>query len=160
MKIIIGTSRNKLIGSRAIQWWIGANYSHSYARWTLKTQERDIIYQASHGLVHFQAVENFSAQNEIVEEIELELTDEQFLKFSRRCIDLAGVKYSKLQLLQIFISDLSDGRIHFEDQPGYVCSELMYDLLIDLGIKFNKPKQLINPKDIMDCVRAYRASLA
>ncbi len=158
MKITIGASRNQLIGSKAIQWWIDADYSHSYARWTLNTQERDIIYQASHGLVHFQALENFQKQNEIVEEIELEITDEQFKRFSRKCIDLAGVKYSKLQLLQIFINDATNDRIKFDDQPGYICSELMHDLLIDLGMSFNKPKHLLNPKDIMDCVRAYKAS--
>ena len=155
MKVIIGASKNNLMGSRLIRWWIGAGFSHSYARWTLSTQERDIIYQASHGLVHFQALENFQNQNEIVEEIELELTQEQFKKFSKKCIDLAGVKYSKLQLLQIFITDVTKNKMLFPDQPGYICSELMYDLLIDLGITFDKPKQLLNPKDIMDSVRKF-----
>lgn len=159
MKLIIGASRNEKIGSKAIQWWIDAKYSHSYVRWTLSTQERDIIYQASHGMVHFQSLENFQTQNKIVEEIEIELTFEQFKKFSSKCVDLAGVEYSKLQLLQIFICDISNGRFTFEDQPGYICSELICDLLADLGIKFNKPKYLMNPKDIMMCLKEYQNTI-
>lgn len=160
MKIIVGASRNSLIGSKAIQWWIDAKYSHSYVRWTLSSQERDIIYQASHGMVHFQSLENFQAQNEIMEEIELDLTADQFKRFSTKCIDLAGVAYSRIELLQIFVCDLTDGKITFEDQPGYICSELICDLIADLGIKFNKPKYLMNPKDIMQCLRTYKANLA
>lgn len=151
--IIIGASKNTLIGSKAIQWWMDTNYSHVYARWHLNTQNRDIIYQASHGMVHFIALENFLKTNEIVEEFELNLTDEQFAKFSSKCIDLAGQKYSKLQLVQIFLSDITNGKIHTEDQKGYICSELMCELLEELGYKFDKPKYLITPKDIMETLK-------
>jgi hypothetical protein len=157
MKIFIGVSRNNKIGSKAIQWWIGANYSHSYVRWTLSTQERDIIYQASHGMVHFISLENFTKENEIVEEIELELCPESFKRFSRKCVDLAGVEYSTLELFQILLHDMSKGRITFEDQHGYICSELICDLLEDLGIKFSKPKFMMNPKDIMECLKKLRS---
>lgn len=150
MKIIIGVSRNNLIGSKAIRWWIDADYSHCYVRWNLKTQERDIIYQASRGMVHFQAIENFIKDNEIVKEIELELTDDQFKKFSAKCIDLAGIPYSKLELLQILICDITNGYFKFADQHGYICSELLGDLLNNLDIVFNKPKYLLNPKDIIN----------
>lgn len=155
MKLIIGASRNEKIGSELLQWWMNTNYSHVYARWTLKTQERDIIYQASHGLVHYQSFENFSKENIIAEEFVLELTDEQFKKFSRKCIDLAGEKYSKIELIQIFLSDVSGGRLQFEDQRGYICSELMCELLEDLGVKFNKPKFLVRPDDIVKALEMY-----
>jgi hypothetical protein len=153
MKIIIGASRNNKIGSRAIRWWIGADYSHSYVRWTLSTQERDIVYQASHGMVHFISLENFVKDNEIVEEIELDLCPESFKRFSRKCVDLAGVEYSKLQLLHIFLVDITNGKFKTQDQPGYICSELMCELLEDLGYKFEKPKYLVNPKDIIECLK-------
>lgn len=149
MKLIIGASRSSLIGSKAIQWWMNTDYSHVYARWELKTQQRDIVYQASHGMVHYRSLENFVRDNVIVVEYALELTDEQFKKFSRKCIDLAGESYSKLELLQIFICDISGERIKFTDQPGYICSELMCELLEDVGIKFTKPKYLVRPDDII-----------
>jgi len=149
MRLVIGASKTNQIGSKAIQWWINSDFSHVYARWELKTQQRDIVYQASHGMVHYQSFENFTKVNAIVKEFTLDLTDEQFKKFSRKCIDLAGEKYSKLELLQLFICDLSKGEIKFQDQPGYICSELMCELLEDLGIKFDKPKFLMRPDDII-----------
>jgi hypothetical protein len=153
-KIIIGASKNNLIGSKAIQWWLDAPYSHVYARWYLSDQERDILYQASHGMVHFIEFNNFKKENEVVKEIEIELTCEQFKKFSQKCIDLAGQKYSKLELLQIFMCDITNGKIHTKDQKGYICSELMGELLEDLGYKLPKPKYLLTPKDIIQTLEA------
>jgi len=155
MTLIIGASRNNLIGSKAIQWWLGTNYSHVYARWHLNSQDRDIVYQASHGMVHFASLEHFARDNTIVKEFVLELTDEQFKRFSRKCIDLAGEAYSKLELLQILICDISKGKITFNDQPGYICSELMCELLADIGIAIDKPKYLVTPSDIVKYLEHY-----
>jgi hypothetical protein len=151
--IIIGASRNNKIGSKAIQWWIGVDYSHVYSKWYLSDQDREIVYQASHGMVHFISSNHFNEQNTIVEEFKIELTCDQFAKFSTKCIDLAGESYSRLELLQIFLSDISNGKFKTEDQPGYICSELMCELLTDLGYTFKKPKYLINPKDIVECLK-------
>lgn len=149
-KIIIGASKNNKIGSRLIRWWINADYSHVYTRWYLSDQDREIVYHAAHGMVHFRPHNKFISENKIVEEFELELTCEQFAKFSTKCIDLSGEEYSKLELLQILLCDITDGRIHTQDQKGYICSELMAELLEDLGYKFNKPKYLLTPKDIIE----------
>jgi hypothetical protein len=152
-KIIIGCSRNSLIGSKIIQWWIGANYSHVYTKWYLSDQNREIVYHAAHGLVHFRAAKHFNNDNIVVEEFEIELTCEQFSKFSTKCIDLAGEEYSKLQLLHIFLVGVTNGKFKTKDQPGYICSELMCELLEDLGYKFQKPKYLVDPKDIIECLK-------
>lgn len=149
-KIIIGASKSNKIGSKLIQWWINADYSHVYTRWYLSDQSREIVYQASHGMVHFIPFIKFTHKNVIVKEFEITLTCEQFKKFSAKCIDLAGECYSKLELLQILLCDITNGKIHTQDQKGYICSELMAELLEDLGYKFNKPKYLITPKDIVE----------
>lgn len=152
MKIIIGFSRNSdhKIGSELIQWWIGQDYSHVYARWHLDAQERDIVFHASHGTVHQIELNNFTRENTVVKEFILDLPDCLFKKFSQRCIDLCGVKYSRIELLQIFISDITNGKVKFEDQRGYICSELMAELLEDFfGARFEKPRFLLRPDDIM-----------
>lgn len=148
-KIIIGASKNCKIGSRLIQWWIGAPYSHVYARWYLSDQDREIVYQASHGMVHFKEFNNFKKENEIVKEFVIDVTCEQFKAFSQRCVDLAGQPYSIAELIQILASDITNGKIHAEDQHGYICSELMTELLESLGYKTTKPKYLVSPKDIV-----------
>ena len=139
MKITIGASRTDQIGSKILQVHMGVDYSHVYARWWLESQEREIVYQASHGMCHFISLNNFTKHNTIVREFVLDITDEQFKMFSQKCIDLSGEKYSKLELFQIWLSDASGGRLQFGDQNGYICSELMCDLLMDLGIVFDKP---------------------
>lgn len=150
MQIIFGASRNELIGSKILQIHMKTDYSHVYVRWYLESQERAIVYQASHGSVHFRSLDNFTKDNIIVREFVLDVTDEQFKKFSQKCIDLAGEKYSSLQLLQIWLSDALGGIVQFSDQSGYICSELMCELLEDLGLKFDKPKFLVKPRDIID----------
>ena len=152
MKITIGAPRNTQckIGSKLIQLWQGTNYSHVYAKWHLNTQERDIVFQASHGMVHQIALNNFLKDNTVVKEFILELSDDQFKKFSQKCIDLCGMKYSKLELIQIFIDDITHQAIKTEDQKGYICSELMGELLEDFfGCSFSKPNYLLTPKDII-----------
>jgi hypothetical protein len=152
MKIIIGASRAEKIGSKLLQFHMGTDYSHVYARWWLTSQEREIVYQASHGMVHFCSLEHFTRDNIIVKEFTLNITEEQFKKFSRRCVDLAGEKYSQLELLQIWLSDLTGGKWNSEDQNGYICSELMCELLESIGIAFNKPKYLVKPRDIVEAL--------
>lgn len=154
MRVIIGFSRNdKKIGSKLIAWWMGSEFSHCYVRWYLKSQEQFIVYHAAQGMVHFKSFENFKRENTVVDEISLELTDEQFRNFSSKCIDLAGVKYSYIELIQIFLSNISNDYFHFEDQPGYICSELIGDLLLDLDISLPKPKHLLTPVDIRRCLQ-------
>lgn len=153
--LTIGASRNKLIGSKILQWWMSTDYSHVYCRWHLSSQERDIIYQASHGMVHFCSLENFIKQNTIVKEFHIELTNEQFKKLSIKCVDLAGEKYSKIQLFQIFMSDVSNGKIKSKDQKGYICSELMCELLEEVGVEFDKPRHMITPKDIIKSLESH-----
>lgn len=153
MKIIIGCSKNFKIGSKLIRCWLNTKYSHVYVRWYLSNQEREIVYQASHGMVHFQNFENFKTDNKIVKEFELDLTDEQFKKFSQKCIDLSGQPYSTLELIQIVLCDLTNGKLHAKDQNGYICSELMAELLEDFfDFKFNKPRYLLTPKDIINAL--------
>jgi hypothetical protein len=160
MKIVIGASRNNKIGSRLICWWMGTSYSHVYAHWRLESQDREILYEASHGSVHFKKYENFLKDNTVVIEFSIPVTCEQFVKFSQKCIDLAEQKYSKLELLQIFLSDLSQGKWKFKNKTGYVCSELMAELLEDLGIKFNKPAYLLRPDDIIIALRKNSINVA
>jgi len=155
MQIIIGASKADKIGSELIQLGTGANYSHVYVRWFLKSQQRGIVYQASHGMVHFCSLEHFTRDNIVVKEFIIELTDEQFNKFSRKCVDLAGEQYSILELVQIWLADASGGKLQFGDQVGYICSELMCELLEDLGMKFDKPKWMVKPSDIVGALEKY-----
>jgi len=152
MKLIIGASKSNTIGSWLIRKWLKTSYSHIYVKWYLKTQEIYIIYHASSKMVHFKSDENFKKSNFIVKELEFDIPDDVFKKFSKKCIDLAGEPYSYLTLLQILLCDLFNLKNHF-NLNGYICSELLGELLEEAGIVFDKPKYLITPKDIMEKIQ-------
>lgn len=94
----------------------------------------------------------FCEENEIVKSYELYITDEQYIKLVAKCVDLAGIEYSRIELLKIFIKDIGDKFGYnvngFQNSKGYICSELLGELLIDLGVSFDRPPFLLRPDHI------------
>lgn len=136
------------IGSKIIQWSEGTDFSHAFLRWHSDSLDRDLVYQASHGMVHFVSGDRFDSENITAVEYSVELTDEQFNEIVRKCIDLAGVKYGTLQLLGMAIERVTGIRNPFRDgSKTFVCSELVGEVLrqvytIDLDLEFVGPGQL------------------
>lgn len=133
---------------------MGTDYSHVLIYWKAKSIDRHLVYQASHGSVHFIELQNFLKSNEIVKEYKLDISDDLYIKLVQRCVDLAGEPYGFLELLNIAMHDVANYaglKLDFGDGRGYICSELLVDLLGQLGHSpFLKPKHLIKPKDIED----------
>lgn len=154
-KIYVGFSYpNKFkIGSAAIAWWMGVNYSHAYIRF--ESSDPSVpsnVYQASHGMCHFETFENFKKDNIVVKEYVIDVTPEVRKKTLINCMNLAGIGYGYRELVQIFLMDLANyiGRdLHFDNDPGYICSELVGKLCQDdLGMTFNKPLNILKPIDL------------
>lgn len=149
------------IGAKAIAWWTGANYSHVYLRFE-SSKIPSSVYHAAHGMVHFRSLDNFSKDNYIIKEYEIELDEDSRLKTLIRCMNLSGEKYGTKELLKIFISDLAFaicGKVLvFKDSRGYICSELVGELCRDiLGINFQKPLFLLKPTDIdLELIKNYQ----
>jgi len=71
MKIYVGFSKpiKCKIGAKAISWWIGAPYSHTYIRFESSDPEiPSNVYHAAHGMVHFMTQERFHSINQTVVE--------------------------------------------------------------------------------------------
>lgn len=149
-KLRIGFSRPKtwMIGSALIRLFERAEFSHAYLRWSAESLQRDLVYQASHGMVHFVSGARFDEQAQTVREYEISLTDEQFNEVVKKCVDLAGVKYGLLQLAGMSLERLSGLRNPFRDgDKTFVCSELVGTVLnilykIDMDLEFAGPRQL------------------
>jgi hypothetical protein len=149
-KISIGLSApNKFkLGAFAIQKYINRDYSHVLIYWHSDSINKTLVYQASLGMVHFCSMERFESHNSVVKHYDLEVTDNQFNKLVSKCVELAGVEYSVLELLGIFTNNVLN-RDLIGDQPGFICSELVAELLQDVtGGKFSKPLHLVNPSDV------------
>lgn len=153
-RIVIGFSSPKQfkIGAEAIKYWCGTPYSHVLVSWKSDRIDRTLVYHASHGSVHFNSAQTFCDENDIVKSYELNITEDQYIKLVAKCVDLAGIEYSRIELIKIFIKDIGD-RLGFniqgfQNSKGYVCSELLGELLIDLGVSFDRPTFLLRPDHI------------
>lgn len=159
IKIGFSTPKAYMIGAEAIKMWIRRPYSHTYAQFTSERLQITSVYQASHGMVHFRELSRFTEDNKIVKEYVINLTDEQYDQFLKRCMSLAGEVYGYSELSKIVIYDIMfKAGLPFEthDGKGYICSELIGSLCIDiLGIEFNKPRYLLTPADIDDGLQAW-----
>lgn len=146
----IGFSKPKkwAIGSQIIQWCDRAQFSHAFLRWYSPTVNRVLVYQASHGMVHFISGYNFDKDATTVVEYEVELSDSDFDTVVKKCIDLAGTKYGTLELLGMGFERITGIKSPFRDgDKTFVCSELVGTVLklvcnIDLDLELAGPGEL------------------
>lgn len=139
-------------GAEAIKAWTHRPYSHVFVAWKSDKFSRVLVYHAAHGMVHFVSSVRLQESNNVVLLFELEVSEEQYVALVTKCIDLAEIDYSELELLQIVIKDCCDS-LGFqckmiENRRGYICSELLAELLMDLGAKFERPAFLLRPDHI------------
>lgn len=156
MEVVISFSYPKKfkIGAKLISLFINRPYSHVLIHWYSKSLDRTLVYQASHGQVHFIEMQNFLKDNDIVKSYKVNLLDDQYNELIRRCVDLAGQPYATMELLKLSIHEILakvNIKCDFNDTKGYICSELMADILETMyGKVFKKPKNQITPSDIDD----------
>lgn len=158
-KIIVGFSRAKGFkpGSWLIMLGTGYKYSHVYFQWESKKYQETLTYEASRGMVHFTGQIAFNSSRIIVKEYEIEITEDKFDAFVKKCINLCGIKYGKLQLIGMAINTiiqklgfkaLKQNKLGF-GQEQFVCSELAGALLSEcLQLKLDIDLDLIEPSDI------------
>lgn len=100
-KLIIGFSKPKKF--RLFAWLImksyGIPYDHVFLKFHSNTYDRDIIYQASKMMINFMGSEVFAKENIIVQEFEIEVSDENWSKLMQFSIDNAGKPYSLKEIL-------------------------------------------------------------
>jgi hypothetical protein len=151
--IVVGFSSPKKfkIGAYLIKWWINKPYSHVYINWT-DSQDRDVVWQASNGCVHTILKQNFIKENNIVKEITLEITEEEYEKLRDFCYEHSGSVYSHSDLVTIVIYDLAIRlglKPVFENVKGFICSELVAKMLATVFEAFlPKPDYLMRPDDV------------
>lgn len=156
MEVFIGFSYpNKFkIGAKLLSLFMGKPYSHVLIYWKTKSLDRTLVYQASHGSVHFIELNNFLKENNIVKSYTLTLKEHEFNKLVQRAVDLAGQPYALKGVFLLGIYELLSYfgiNIKIKDTRGYFCSELLADLLQNqFNKKFIKQTYLIKPSDIDD----------
>lgn len=151
--ITIGfSSPNKFkFGAWCIQKWINKHYSHVYIRYS-DDQDRNIVFQAAHGLVHPILFDHFLEHNNTIKEYQLEFSDIEYQQLRNFYYSNMGKPYDYVDLIKIVCYDIAmkfGFKINTTDCSGYICSELAAKMLSDIKrYNFNKPLNLVSPGDV------------
>ena len=125
LKIVFTKSKKKFpIGSWAIRWWTGQEYSH-VAREVIRKDWGAGYYQASEGNVNYEHESVFFTKHKIVKEYTLMVSEELEMEIRKACWEDCGKKYGMMQNLGTALVDMGICK----DTPwkdGRNCSELMY----------------------------------
>jgi len=154
MEIFIAFSYPKKfkIGAWVISRFLKKPYSHVLIYWKTESLNRTLVYQASHGHVHFIEFNNFLRENNLIKVYNLIINREQFINVSQKCVDLASQPYDFKGVIALGLHEflLNFGiKTRLKDHKGYFCSELLASLLEDVFDKpFLKDNHLIKPSDI------------
>jgi len=154
-RLIIGFSRPKK-GFKPFSWIIRlvewTPYSHVYIRSYSVGLDVDLIYQASGAQVNFMGLEMFRSHATIIDEFEVEISDEQYRSFMRWAIINSGADYSIKQILGIALFKMFNlDRNPFKNgTKAWVCAELVEFVLMKfIGVSIDeKELETAGPKKI------------
>lgn len=134
MKIVFGFSRpqKELPLSILIQLVEKRPFSHAYVR-LIDPTGLNVVFQASGLVVNLVSFANFQAVEVIVEEYELDVTDDQYKELWTYIISKLGTSYSITQLFSILLNKLTGLKIYDNGATKEVCSELAARTLTFLG---------------------------
>jgi hypothetical protein len=158
-KMVIGFSKPRKFKPFAelIKFVFATPYDHVYLKFQSDFFSRDLIYQASKLMVNFMGSKTFLSENLIIDEFEIELTDEQMQALIAFAIDNACKPYGMLEafgLGLVRVSEIFGKTIRNPFGGGtqnYVCSVLAaYVLQNFTSVKLIKDFQDMSPKDVWD----------
>lgn len=145
IKVGFSKSRKSLpIVSLLIRLIERTKFSHAYVKFPVKRWELDLIYQATGSGVGFSGPKAFEHDHEVVEEYEIEVSDEAKDRILKWCAERAGQKYSKKEICGFLIKRLANVfgikmANPFKDE-GYVCTELASEIMTLCG--YEAPENL------------------
>lgn len=167
-KIKVGFSKPKKwkIFAKLISLGYGIPYSHVYVNFHSDSFDRNLIYQASHTMVNFMGEAIFLEENVVVEEFEVEMTEENFNRMVTFAVDTVGKPYGLKQCFGMAIVRIAEifGKYitnPFKDKGStYVCSELgAYVLEKFAGASIPRDIDDITPKDLYEYLQKAKASV-
>lgn len=157
MQIIVGFSKAKSIwkvGSTIIRAIEKTKFSHAFISYTCPLTQVDLVAQASHGMVNQCNLDIFRLENIILEEYEIDCTDDQFIDMLRFINLNLGKDYSTLQLLLIGIKKILHIEIKTVDQDtSYICSEWAFRICQMFGIEYDGNSDYMTPSDLNRLVK-------
>lgn len=169
MKLIIGFSRSTkwfrpfsvaIIAWDKIRYCSDIEISHMYGRFTSTSWDRDFIYQASGHSTNFTGIKRFESLNKVVEEYEIEISEEAVVRIGQTCVDREGKPYAVKQTLGIvlvgivwfFTGERIPNPLAHGDDATNCIEEWCKILSEDLGVEAPKDIESMSVKPVRDWV--------
>ena len=157
--IIVGFSRAKSKTawfSRLIRWAENTPYSHVYIRRN-SSRIGEYVYQASGTAVNFMGITNFLKKAEVIEEFELQISQEDLSGLLKDMIKFAGSPYSIKQVLKlskyILLNKIGikTKLKHVDGEETWICSEIAgWILKKHLHLNIEGVLDMLTPKGLRD----------
>jgi hypothetical protein len=125
-------------------------YSHVYIKYVDELTGDAMIFQASHGDVNLISESKFLQDNMILEEYEMNVSEEIYLRIRKKMNSLLGLKYSILQILNIMVQKIfksKDIKLVVNGDKQFICSELGFVILEEARPEVIADQDSVTPSD-------------
>lgn len=157
-KLTIGFSKPKKIFpvfSWAIRAYEQVPFSHVYVRWQTSVGP-SICYHAAHSTLHFLSDTQFEKQITTVEQFDFVVTDEQYGRLLKYCLETCGNDYALVGVIAIPLVDLFGLKKNpFGGGPlEQYCAELVYRILgVMTGTELTYDADRVKLKEVYNFVK-------
>lgn len=161
--IIVGFSTpiKPTLFAKIIMWADKTIYDHVYIKWNWASIDRDIIYQASKLAVNFESNVTFDSHAKIIEEYEVQISDETHKAIMQFCMDNSNKPYGIKEIFGFGYIKLCKlvGKTVNNPFPtygnSYVCSKIAADILVlAKSITLTDSPDNIDPLQLNNIVKA------
>lgn len=155
-KVVIGFSKARskwLFLSKIIQLVEKTPYSHVYVRITDYITGRELVFEASLGIVHFCTFDSMKEGNVIVEEYSALIDDLQYRKLWNFMLSRLELRYGFLELIWIGLKKLTGIKfVGGDGERTQICSELAARVCESLGVSIPGNLDYISPRELQQIV--------
>lgn len=142
-------------------WTDKTPYDHVYIKWNWSAIDRDIIYQASKMAVNFESNITFIGHATVIEEYEVQITDECHKAVMQFCMDNSDKPYGIMEIFGFGYVKICKALGITVNNPfptygnSYVCSKIAADILIVAkAIVLTDSPENLDPLDLNNIIKA------
>lgn len=142
-------------------------FSHVYVEYLDEITGQEMMAESSHGEFHKITKENWLGKNTIINEFDIDISDDSFYLIMRHINNHLQVDYSVTNIFGIPFYDLYEltnwkiflkiAKLFTDGASRLICSESVSFILIMLGIEFNRPSDFLRPDHIYEALLEYKA---
>lgn len=145
-----------MIFGRAIEAIEKRPFSHAFVIYKDPILGTEMVFQASHGIVHNCEYIKLKEHNNVIHTYSLDFTESEFYEFYTFMISKLGIPYAWKQIVGIFICKILSCRNFFEDSLATeFCSQLAAQVCRIKNLPIPDKTNTITPSDLNEILQGY-----